>query len=334
MSVRNSFSDFFRDLGNGVGKAIDIAIGSERSGFTDSLNGAIGDMENSFNNIGAPPPYYNNNQGYGQQPFIGQQGYYNGQPQPGVQGGNYYGQQQYGYPNGMNYGQPNPNVYVNNGSAPNVQYGGRGAGGNYGGGAGGNYSGYGSYGNYGYNNQYNNRQPPPQPQPQPQQQYGEQQYANTKKKASVRIPPEALLNDGSPVTGYITATDRRSGKGTSFELPDDFVEMNGGKGAEMLYMYKADEGDFHAPRLIKPYICIIPAGGGLPLEKDCTAACIGLMEIRSKGWVNYRGKACRYYGFTRRDDSRQLLALFCEPNVVGNKMIDVLDHAAETYRDG
>ena len=334
MNGRNSFSDFFRDLGNGVGRAIDIAIGSERSGITDSLNNTLDQLEYSFNNVGSQQQYYNN-MGYGQQPYIGQQqGYMNGQP--GMQNVN-YGGQQYGYPNnGMNYGQQG--YYGNPGSSPNVQYGG-------------NYNGY------------NQQQtPPPQPQQQyggqqygAQQQYGGQQYGgqqyrgqqsgaqqytgqqfSQQKPKQRNISPDELLNDGSPVTSYVAAEDRRSG--TSFELPSDFVEMNSGSGAEMLYMYKADEGDFRSPRLIKPYICIIPAGGGIPLEKDCTAACIGLMEIRSKGWVNYRGKAARYYGFTRRDDSRQLLALFCEPNVVGtplgNKMIDVLDHAAETYREG
>ena len=332
MCARN-VSDFFRDLGNGVNKAIDIAIGSERSGITDSLNSAIGQLENSFNNIDSPPPYY---QGYGQIPYgqqpygqlpYGQQQY--GQPNYGQQpygqppyGQPQYGQPQYGQPQygQPQYGQPQFGQQQYGqppyGQAP--------------------YTGQPQYGqqsggqipNMQQGNNYAPPPPPPQNNPQPQPQQSKPQKC---------IPPEALINDGSPVIEYKTVTDKRSGNSISFELPEEFVELNSSSGAQMLYMYRADDGDFRSPRLIKPYICIIPAGGGIPLEKDCTAACIGLMEIRSKGWVNYRGKAARYYGFTRRDDSRQLLVLFCEPNVVGsplgNKMIEVLEHAAETYRE-
>ncbi|MCR5121338.1 MAG: hypothetical protein K6B74_02845 [Ruminococcus sp.] len=316
MSSRNSINEFFQDLGNGVAKAVDIVIGSEPTRFTEKLNRGISDMEESFNGLGNPPPY-----GYGQPPYQnGYPGYPGGAPGQGMPG------QQYGYQgNGMGYApgnggympgndpyrspNPNPNVYVNNGPQPNGQY-----------------------GQYGNPNPYGYAPPPPPPRPQsqppPKPLYGQ---------GGRCVPPEALLNDGSPITRYVTVSES-SGKGMSFELPPEFVEMSTGSGAEMFHMYRADEGDFRSPRLVKPYICIIPAGGGIPLAEDCTSACIGLMEIRSKGWVNYRGKAARYYGFTRRDESRQLLVLFCEPNVVGtplgNKMITVLDHAAETYREG
>lgn len=328
MSSRNSINEFFQDLGNGVAKAVDIVIGSEPTRFTEKLNRGISDMEESFNGLGNPPPYGYGQPPYGQPPY-GQQYGYQGQGYPGgapYNMGNPAPGQQYGYQgNGMGYAQgggympgnepyrsPNPNVYVNNGSAPNVQYG--------------------QYGNPNPNpnpNPYGYAPPPPPPQAQPQP---EPLYERGR-----CVPPEALLHDNSPITRYVTVTES-SGKGMSFELPPEFVEMSTGSGAEMFHMYRADEGDFRSPRLVKPYICIIPAGGGIPLAEDCTAACIGLMEIRSKGWVNYRGKAARYYGFTRRDESRQLLVLFCEPNVVGtplgNKMITVLDHAAETYREG
>lgn len=328
MSAR-SVSDFFRDLGNGVNKAIDIAIGSERTGFTDSLNRAIGEMENSFNSIDSPPPYY---QGYGQIPY-GQQQTYGQLPY----GQNPYGQAPYGQPQyGQNpygqapYGQPQPQYGQAPYGQPQNQYGQAPYGQPQ------NQYGQAPYGQpqpqygqapYGQPDGGQTRgsyDPPPQPQPQ-------------QTRSEKCIPPEALINDGSPTTEYKTVTADRSGRGASFELPVEFVEMVSETGAQKLYMYKADDGDFRSPRLIKPYICIIPAGGGIPLEKDCTTACIGLMEIRSRSWVNYRGKAARYYGFTRRDDSRQLLVLFCEPNVVGsplgNKMIEVLDHAAETYRE-
>ena len=337
MNGQNSFDNWFNDLKNGINKAVDMTIGQERTGFTDSINSAINRLENAVNNTGRnpqyqqgqgyPPPQWQGGyqgQGYPQNPgYPPNQGYpqyqgapqYQGYPQNNGFAPNqgYPPPQNRGYPPpayGNGYGQPDPNMYRN--VPPPPQVGGQpyGNGQPYGGGY--QQPQYGGY-------QQGNVNPPPPPPPR-------------------CVSPEELLNDGSPVAQYVTVTDKNSGRGTSFELPSDFVEMSTGSAAEMLYMYRADDGDFRSPRLVKPYICIIPAGGGIPLESDCTAACIGLMEICSKSWVNYRGKAARYYGFTRRDDSRQLLVLFCEPNVVGtplgNKMITVLDHAAETYREG
>ena len=164
-------------------------------------------------------------------------------------------------------------------------------------------------------------------------------------------PPEVLASGSEPTAPYKTVRNEYYEPVSSFELPEDFTEFRSHAEPMMCHLYKYDEKDDADIDLNKPYISLdcadfiykavesyLSSGtvSGLsqfqPIDR-------GHILFKAKN-VNYYGKIVAFYGLYLGDRSEKsywgLCMTYCRDAVgtpLEKKLMEILDHAAETYNE-
>lgn len=166
--------------------------------------------------------------------------------------------------------------------------------------------------------------------------------------AADSTPKNVLASGSLPIGNYKTVTDEYSDFKPSFELPVTFGGFDSHAEPEMCYLYMFDDSDETDINLNKPYICITPEDYAYnaveSFLKTGTPSGVGRFEKVNTGKmlfkaknVNYFGKIAYFYGFVRGEsDYLGLSMVYCRDAVgtpLENKLIEILDHAAQTYKE-
>lgn len=157
--------------------------------------------------------------------------------------------------------------------------------------------------------------------------------------------PEYILNDTAPVTSYEVMEDVHFWDDEkhirTMELPEGGFDPGDSGALEIstLFIYRSGDDDYHNGFVLtKPAILVQDPDARLTDVGGRTPVSHGIMTFRSEGWVNCLGHSHRYYIFTDHYGNEQLFLLECLPDIVGSpaekKIINIFDHAAETFREG
>lgn len=167
-------------------------------------------------------------------------------------------------------------------------------------------------------------------------------------------PANVLASGNAPIGAMKTAVNEFSEPVSKFEIPESFVEFDSHAEPEMCHLYMYDDGDDEDIDLNKPVICITPEDyafkavesyikTGTPSGVDWFEPVnCGKMLFKAKK-NDYYGQVVYFYGFQRGTveklgfaDYMGLSMVYCR-DVVGTpleeKLIRILDHAAQTYTE-
>lgn len=171
-------------------------------------------------------------------------------------------------------------------------------------------------------------------------------------KSVPRTPANVLASGNEPIGAYKTAVQPYGEPKMSFEIPESFTEVESHAEPEMCHLYMFDDNDMVKMNLNKPLICITNedyAYNAVESFKETgVVEDVDEFEAVNTGKMLFRAKAPYYdgrvyfYGFIcgdGRDGYEEYSALsvqYCT-DVMGTpleeKLMKILDHAAETYKE-
>lgn len=133
----------------------------------------------------------------------------------------------------------------------------------------------------------------------------------------------------------------------TYEIPEDWGEFDSHAEPSMCYLYKFEESDLEDLDLCKPCICIDPTLSKFVEEFEktgtmrnaymCEPTSINKMYCRAK--IDHADQVIYFYAFHELDKDyfHNAIALWYEKDLLGTpleqKLMQILDHAAETYKE-
>lgn len=132
----------------------------------------------------------------------------------------------------------------------------------------------------------------------------------------------------------------------SFEIPIDWDDFRSGAEPVMCHLYKYEDSDDDDIDMNKPIICITPElydridefeqTGTIKTAFMCEAVSIGKMFMRAK--IKRLDSIVYFYAFHELNQNySQAISLWYKEDILDTplekKLIEILDHAAETYTE-